>query len=204
MNDNRHDYKHIIDGMATAFTESSGTTNPESALTTLGHYICKHLGDKSAAERPGSLKSGETNFTISGYFIVRPGFNDMILISEIGWPEDQHRLTIETGEGRPGWVVNNAAPMVLPNTDEDATFTQILSSARMGSSMYAPLLWQGSVLGLVTLASQARYTYSNEDLPLLQLVAAHAASIWVSLGGKEFLSGAAAGQFLPKNRNSKL
>ena len=201
MNDNRQNQKHTIAGMATAFTESASTTNPETALTTLGHFICDHLGDKSAGGCPGSLKPGETDFTISGYFIVRPEYNDMILISEIGWPEEQHRLTIETGEGRPGWVVDNAAPMVLPNTDDDATFTQILSSARMGSSMYAPLMWQGSVLGLVTLASQARYSYSNDDLPLLQLVAAHAASMWVSLGGKEFLSGAATGQFLPKDRN---
>lgn len=201
MNDAHTRHQQAIRDMAAVFNDMSGSADPEAALAAIGHLVCDSLGDKSAGSRPGALKPGESDFTISGYFIVRPATDDMILMAEIGWPADQHRLVIEIDEGRPGWVVGNATPLVLPNTDDDGTFTQILSSARMGSSMYAPLRWLGSVLGLITVASQARYTYAAEDLPLLEIAAAHAASMWVALGGNDYAANAESGQFLPRDRS---
>lgn len=203
MNDRQIPYPQIIDRFAKTFAEASDSADAEAALASIGRLVCETLGDNTASSRPGSLKPGETNLTISGYFIVRPGREDMILMAEIGWPIAQHRLLIEIDEGRPGWVVGNATPLVLPNTDDDGTFTQILSSARMGSSMYAPLLWQGSVLGLITVASQARHTYGAEDLSLLQIAAAYAASIWIALGGNDYVAGAESGPFLPRDRNNE-
>jgi hypothetical protein len=201
MSDLQPPYSKAIQRMAKTFSDASSAVDPEAALAAIGQLVCDILGDKTAASQPGSLKPGETDFTISGYLNVRPEGTDMILIAETGWPADQHRLIIEIDEGRPGWVVGNATPLVLPNTDDDGTFTQILSSARMGSSMYAPLMWQGSALGLITVASQARNTYGTDDLPLLQIAAAHAASLWIALGGNSYASNTESGQFLPKNRN---
>ena len=203
MKETQTSYQQAPQGLPRAFSEVTLSDNPEAALETIGLVICETLGDRSAASRPGSLKQEETDFTISGYFVVRPGREDMILVAETGWPQEQHRLVIETSEGRPGWVVSNATPLLLPNTDDDATFTQILSSARMGSSMYAPLIWQGSVLGLITVASQARYTYSDHDLPLLEIAAAYAASVWIAMGGEKFLAGLEAGEFLARDRSHK-
>lgn len=201
MNDTQDRSTHAVRRVAAAFAEASGAADPEAALAVIGRLACEVLGDPEAASRPGALKPGESNFSIAGYFIVRPGRRDMLLVAEIGWPPEQHRLIIDIDEGRPGSVVAGARPLVLPNTDQDGTFTQILSSARMGSSLYAPLVWQGEVLGLITVASQARYTYSADDLPLLEVAAAHAAALWVALGGGPgFLENAAAGRVLPRDR----
>jgi len=80
------------------------------------------------------------------------------------------------------------------------TFTQIVSSARMGSSMYAPLRFRGRVLGLVTLASQARHTYDAGDLVCFEILANHAAACWVAHGGPVFLDAQKAGARLRADR----
>ena len=193
-------YLESVERMARAFSDATAARDPEAALRTIGVAACEALGDRSAASRPGALKPGETDFTISGYFVLRPGGEDMLLVAETGWPAEQHRLVIEIGEGKPGWVLANKTPLLLPNTDEEPAFTQILSSARMGSSMYAPLLWRGSALGLITVASQARHTYRVIDLPLVEMAAAHAASLWVAMGGAQYLAGLEAGELLARDR----
>lgn len=200
MNEKQYAPADALRRAATVFGEASGAPDPETALALIARLACEILGDRSAASRPRALKPGEKDFTIAGYFIVRPGRRDMMLFAEIGWPADQHRLVIDIDEGRPGSVVGGGRALVLPNTDEDGTFTQILSSARMGSSLYAPLWWQGETMGLITVASQARYTYSGADLPLLELIAAHAACLWVALDGRRFVDNAEAGRVLPKDR----
>ena len=174
--------------LSAACARAAAMKDPELALKEIATAACEGLGDKQAHLAEGALKPGEKQVSISGYFFVRRRREDMILIAEVGWPPDQHRLVIGVDEGRPGWVVRNAQPLVLPNTDEDRTFTQIISSARMGSSLYAPLRWQGETLGLITVASQARRTYGEIDLALLGLVANHVAALWVALGGPDTLS----------------
>ena len=39
-------------------------------------------------------------------------------------------------------------PVVLPNTDEDHLFRQILSTARVGSTLYLPVVWSDEVIGM--------------------------------------------------------
>ena len=175
----------LLEGIAAA-------PDAEAALALVGHAAIAALGDPEAADRPGALKPGEVRRVIFGFFLIRPARDGMLLFAEHGWPEDQHRLTIALDNGRPGWVAANGQPLVLPNTDEDRVFTQILSSARMGSSMYAPLTWQGRTLGLITIASQARGTYAAGDVPGLVALAGIATMAWIAHGGPALLAREAA------------
>jgi GAF domain-containing protein len=160
----------------------------EAALALIGHAAIAALGDKAAGSRPGALKPGETERTIFGFLLVKPKRDGLMLFAEHGWPAEQHRASIAIDNGRPGWVVAHGKAAALPNTDEDAIFTQILSSARMGSTIYAPLIWRGETIGLITLASQARYTYSAAEIPALEALAGIAALAWVAHGGPALLA----------------
>ena len=112
----------------------------------------------------------------------------MILVGETEFPAEQHRLVIAIDEGRPGWVVSNMTPAIIPNTDTSHGFTQILSSARMGSAVFAPLIWSNQCLGVLVVASQARNTYREVDLSLLVQYANLASAVWVAKGGPTYLA----------------
>lgn len=182
----------LADGLGPLLDGIAQAPDAEAALSLIGHAAIGTLGDPAAADRTGALKPGETRRVIFGFFLIRPARDGMLLFAEHGWPADQHRLTIALDNGRPGWVAANGKPMVLPNTDEDGVFTQILSSARMGSSMYAPLIWQGRTLGLITIASQARNTYAPSDMPGLTVLAAIASAAWMAHDGPALLEREAA------------
>lgn len=92
--------------------------------------------------------------------------------------------------GHPGWVVAHRRSLLLANTDEDRGFRQYLKTARMGSAAYAPLIWQGEILGLIIVAAKARNTLRPVDLAVLEALAPLAASLWVALGGPRWLAAA--------------
>jgi GAF domain-containing protein len=184
-----------------ALTEAvNAAPDAEAALRLVGLAAIARLGDAEAAGRPGALKPGEREHALTAFFLVTPSREGMLLLGEEGWPSDQHRLIIDIAEGRPGWVVGNRTPLVLPNTDEDTVFTQIVSSHRMGSSRYAPLLWQGEALGLISIARQARHSFSRADLSGLETLAAIAAAAWMAHGGRALLAAIAPGDRLALDR----
>jgi signal transduction protein with GAF and PtsI domain len=172
----------------------------EQALDLVGRAAIDHLGDRDAASRPGAFKSGEVEHAVTAFFLITPSRDSMVLLAEEGWPADQHRLVIDIAEGRPGWVIRNRRSMVLPNTDDDGVFTQIIRTQRMGSSMYAPLMWKGEPLGLVSIAKQARHTFSSAYIPALEALASIAALAWVAHGGAALLHEFAAGPRLALDR----
>ena len=79
-------------------------------------------------------------------------------------------------------------PVVLSDTYSDAMFRQILKTARMGSALYAPLLWRSDVLGVLNIAARARNTYDAGDLEAALLFAGLAAATWMAMGGPEHLA----------------
>ena len=129
------------------------------------------LGDMRASEKPGSLKNGEQQFTVAGFFMHLKDDQKSVLLAETGFPAEQHRLSIPDNLGHPGWVVKNEKPLLLANTDEHSNFEQILKTARMGSAMYSPLTLDGKFVGQFITASQARNTYDFEDFIIHQTIA---------------------------------
>ena len=115
--------------------------------------------------------------------MLMPAGAEHQLIAERGFPAEQHRLRIPVELGHPGWVFTHQIPLLLANTDEHADFKQILRSARMGSAMYAPMLWRGKFLGQFIMAAQARNTFADADLQILCAIGGMATAAFVASGG---------------------
>ncbi len=90
--------------------------------------------------------------------------------------------------GHPGWVYAHRSKLILKNTDEHREFRQYLKTSRMGSSIFAPLFWQGEFLGQIVMAAQARYTMRDEDLDAIVACSRIAAGVWVAHGGPAWLA----------------
>ena len=141
------------------------------------------LGDPLAKDKPGNLKNGEHQFSVAGFFLHIAEKRENLLVAEQGFPKEQHRLIIQDDVGHPGWVTANKKPLLLSNTDEHPDFKQILKTARMGSAMYSPMLWQGKFIGQFITASQARNTYNIQDHHIHQVFANSATIIFTALNG---------------------
>jgi hypothetical protein len=173
--------------LARASRDAGSAGGPEEALRELTSVCPVLLGDKAAHLRPGGLRAGERQFSISGAFMLTPDRRHNLLVAEVGFPPEQHRLRIDADLAHPGWVVKHRRPLILANTDLDADFKQILKTARMGSALYAPMIWKGDLLGQLVCASQARNTYEQADLDVLVVFAAVGAALWIAHGGPSFI-----------------
>ncbi len=167
--------RQVLAEVARASEAAANASDLEAALSALTLGAFTALGDRSAPERPGALKSGETQFFVAGVFVVRAQGDGHVLVAEHGFPPEQHRLFIGPDIGHPGWVYRHQRPLLLGNTDEHQDFKQILKTSRMGSAMYAPIFLGSKMYGQMIMAAQARTTFEPVDLDALKIFAATAA-----------------------------
>jgi hypothetical protein len=80
--------------LAEAIRTANGARDVESALGHLTAATREALGDKEAHLRPGGLKAGERQFTVSGIFLITPDRQHNLLVAEHEVPPEQHRLRI--------------------------------------------------------------------------------------------------------------
>ncbi|MDA1100756.1 MAG: GAF domain-containing protein [Proteobacteria bacterium] len=175
------------DEMARAAQGAADAEDAEAALREIVYAALRITGEGTAHQRPGALKPGERHFLVSGVFMVSPDQTSHLLLAEWGFPPEQHRLYYPLDTGHPGWVWKNEQALILENTDEHADFKQILRTARMGSAIYAPMIWQDAFIGHLICAAQARNTYTPPDLVRLQALAAMAAAVYMAKDGPEQL-----------------
>lgn len=173
---------------ARAAQAAADAADAEAALRELVHAALRITGDATAHRRPGALKPGERHFHVAGAFMVSPDQTCHLLLAEWGFPAEQHRLHYPLDTGHPGWVWKNKQALILANTDKHHDFVQILKTARMGSALYAPMLWQGKFIGQLLTAAQARNTYAPADLLRLQALAAMAAAAYMAKQGPNLLA----------------
>lgn len=159
----------------------------EAALNRITGTAFALLGDRQAHLRDGALKPGERQFFVAGIFLVMPGEDGHILVAEHGFPAEQHRLQIAIDTGHPGQVWRGQVPLLLANTDEHVDFRQILKTARMGSSLYAPIFGRRRMVGQIIAAAQARKTMAEADLEVLCVLAGLAGLAYVAFGGDAWL-----------------
>ena len=174
--------------VAEAAATAGAATDPDAMIRALVSPFLERIGDADAWQRPGALKEGERSYRVGGCFMVTPDEQWHMLIGSIGFPAEQNRLMIPIDAGHPGAVRQSGAPLLLANTDEHTGFRQYLKSSRMGSSMYAPMFWQGRFIGQVIMAAQARHTFGEADLALLRALASHASSLWMAIDGPAWLA----------------
>ena len=173
--------------LADATRAANHAAGPEEALAALTHVVPATLGDPEAHLRPGGLKPGERQFSVCGVFLLTPDGRENVLVAEVGFPPEQHRLRIPSDLGHPGWMVKHQRPLLIANTDHDAAFTQILRTARMGSVLFAPMFVNGRYVAQFIHASQARNTYTDADLDVLVAFAETAAVLWRTYDGPAWL-----------------
>jgi len=178
----------VLAGLAAAGAAANDAAGPEAALHALAGFCQATLGDHEAHRRPGALKDGERDYRISGCFLVTPDARWHMLVGNVGFPPEQRRLMIPIEGGHPGRVMRSGQPLLLANTDEDTQFRQYLKTSRMGSSAYAPMIWQGRFIGQIVMAAQARWTYREQDLAALVLASRLAAACWIAQGGPAWLA----------------
>ncbi|MEL7154279.1 MAG: GAF domain-containing protein [Pseudomonadota bacterium] len=160
---------------------------PEPAIAAIVAEYFEVLGDRTAHLAQGALKEGEQQYFVAGAFIVTPDLKFHMLVGNSGFPPGQRRLMIPIDAAHPGWVYANRKPLILANTDEHGEFRQYLRSSRMGSSIYAPMIWRGHFLGQLVMAAQARRTMREEDLLTLRALANLAAAAWIAHEGPAWL-----------------
>ena len=174
--------------LADAAEAAAQASDPDAMIRALVSPLLKVAGDHEAWTRPGNLKPGERQYTVGGCFVVTPDESWHMLVGSIGFPPEQQRLMIPIDGGHPAQVRATRKPLLLANTDQHGEFRQYLKSSRMGSSLYAPMLWKGRFVGQVIMASQARNTYGQQDLEMMRVLAAQAALLWMALDGPGWLA----------------
>jgi putative methionine-R-sulfoxide reductase with GAF domain len=177
-------FERVARALRDAAERSRAERGPERALAHITYSAQTALGDVEATSRE--------SFKCSGVFLLAPSHDHLILVAEHGYPPEQHRARISIMDSNPGLVVRTGEPKIVRNTDEDANFRQILSTIRVGSSCYLPVIWQARVLGMFNVAAQARYALDETDRDTGTIFASLAAATWMALGGPEFLDQLAA------------
>ncbi len=177
----------VTRGFEQAAERCRAETDPELAIRHLTKATRALLGDPTAPSKPGALKPGETQFAVAGIFVVAPKRDHMILLADHGYPDSQRHARISTTDSRPGNTVQSGVPAVVPNTDVDPIFRQILSTGRVGCSMYVPMIWGNEVIGMFNTAAQARFMYDETDLRMQVLFANLAAATWIARGGQKHI-----------------
>lgn len=159
----------------------------EEAMRVLAQACYETLGDREAHLREGGLLSGERQLFVSGVFAVSPDEKWHMLVGNVGFPPEQQRLLLPIDGGHPGKVYASRAKLLLKNTDDHASFKQYLKTARMGSAIFAPLIFRGRFLGQLIMAAQARYTMRDEDLTTIVALSRVATGAWIAQGGPDWL-----------------
>lgn len=187
------DYEaRVFAALADALAESRDAPDPEAAVRCFTAATRRVLGDPARLARPDALKPGETQFVVSGCFFVAPSRDHMILCASNGFPADQNHARISATDSRPGHTVQTGIPAVVPNTDVDPIFRQILASGVVGCSLYVPVFWDGRVIGMFNTAAQARHFFDGRDLATQVAFAAAAGATWMAKGGPAYLAAVSA------------
>ena len=87
--------ERFLDGVERATAAAQDSVGPEEALRAITLACRDLLGDEEAQYRPGALKPGEHQFSAAGAFFVTPDRAFNLLLAEVNFPVEQHRLKID-------------------------------------------------------------------------------------------------------------
>lgn len=175
-----------VDLLERAGADAAAETTPEGALRALLAPLHGGLGRRDG---PFDLPDGVAQFLVAGAFLVTPDQDWHMLTASLGFPPEQTRLMIPIDGGHPGRVRASGKALHLPDTDAEAgSFKQYLKTARMGSAIYAPMIWQGRFLGQIVLAGRARNSLGPADFAAMRAAAPLAAAVFVAQGGPDWLT----------------
>lgn len=170
-----------------AAAAGAAAPGPEEALRALLTPLHQGLGRRDGTF---DLPEGVSQFFVAGAFMVTPDQDWHMLTASLDFPPEQERLMIPIGAGHPGRVRDSGTPLHLHDTEaEPGAFKQYLKTARMGSAIYAPMIWQGRFLGQIVMAGRARKTLEQADFEVMRAAAPIAAALWMAHSGDDWLAG---------------
>jgi hypothetical protein len=171
--------------------EGAAAPGPEEALWAITRTVPALLGDPAAALRPNAFREDPAPRigAAATVFLRMPDGRHHLISAPVNFAPSQHHELVAIELGHPGHVAKTRQPMLLHDTALHASFVKILQSFRAGSSMFAPLLWQGDYLGVLICANAARGTYAEADLAALQGFAGLGAALFMAHGGPAWLAG---------------
>lgn len=175
--------------------------NPDLAMQALTAELHGLLGIQDADLKPGGLLPGEKPLVIAGIEMVSADRQEFIFIAERNFPAHQHRQRIPIGTGHQALVMRTKKSVISEDLHKDPVFVQVLSAAKMGSLIMAPMMWEGKVMGMVFTASQARRQFRPLDLTALEAFADAAAMLWVAHDGPRLLEDVLSERPLPKRHS---
>ena len=169
--------------------EATAAHGPEEALWCITRTLPALLGEPGAALRPHAFREPESPpvGAAAVAFMRTPDGRHHLNTAPVNFAPEQHHELVAIELGHPGEVARTRRPMLLRDTALHASFVKILQSFRAGSSMFAPLLWQGEYLGVLICANAARNTFGERDLAAHRAFAALAAAAWMAHGGPAWL-----------------
>ncbi len=173
--------------VADAALAAATAVGPEAALHAIASLFFIGLGNREAHLRPDALTGDQRQFFVAGAFLVTPDRQHLMLVGNHGFPPEQTRLLVPIDGGNPGQVIDSGEPLLLADTTVRPDFRQYLKTSRMGSAIYAPLIWQQRTIGLIIAAAQARWTFREADLDTLAKLAPIATLAWIAQGGPDWL-----------------
>jgi len=182
------DLRPALAALDTAGAAAAAADGPEAAIHALASAYYALLGDREAHLRDGALKPGERQYFVAGGFFVSPDTRYHMLVGSVNFPAEQQRLCVPIDGGHPGWVYANRSTLILKNTDDHGAFRQYLKTSRMGSTIFAPMIWQGHFHGQMIMAAQARHTMRDVDLAVLVAYTRIATAAWIAHGGPAWLA----------------
>ncbi len=163
----------------------AAAVGPEPALRAMLSPLHAQLGLRDGG---ADLPSGADQFFVAGAFLVTPDAGWHMLTANIGFPPEQTRLMIPIDGGHPGRVRKSEIPLHLPDTQAVAgAFKQYLKTARMGSAIYVPMMWQGHFLGQIVLAGFAPNSLRTVDFSTMCAAGPMAAALWMANNGQQWL-----------------
>ena len=170
--------------------EGAAAHGPEEALWAITRTVPALLGNPAAALRPNAFREDPAPSigAAATVFLRMPDGRHHLITAPVNFAPSQHHELVAIELGHPGHVAKTRQPMLLHDTALHASFVKILQSFRAGSSMFAPLLWQGDYLGVLICANAARGTYAEADLAALQGFAGLGAALFMAHGGPAWLA----------------
>ncbi len=182
--------REIAAAFARCATEAALAHGPEEALWSITRTVPALLGDASAALRPNAFRENPapTIGCAATVFLRTPNGRHHLISAPVNFLPEQYHELVGIELGHPGEVARHHMSLLLKDTALHQGFVKILQSFRAGSSIFAPLLWQGQYLGVLICANAARGTYAERDLQALQGFAALAATAFMAQGGPAWLA----------------
>ena len=118
---------------------------------------------------------GLVNATTGSLVLINPTDSLLAIQAAHGLPGGSSRLKLRMGEGITGWVAQHGKPALVPDVREDARYVKVHNHTL--SELAIPLEVNGSVCGVINVASDQLNAFSETDQALLSELASQAAIV---------------------------